>query len=89
MGWLKILPDDEPKLKVVEPDEEIDVYKEGRQYLQENFLEVVSKMIEEAKNGNLNAAKFIYPLISELLKIEEREVDIAKEMGTDDESGWE
>jgi hypothetical protein len=61
-----------------------DIFLRATELLRENLLPVLDKMLEEAKGGNVQAAKFLYPYLSELLKDSGEGVDIWKTLRNDD-----
>lgn len=66
------------------PSEESDVYRCAAEILRENLLAVLIKVLAEARKGNLQAAKFLYPFIPGLLEKDEQ-TDIWQNLREDDE----
>jgi soluble cytochrome b562 len=62
-------------------------FQEVRIRMMENLPEIVDKIIAEAKAGNIQAAKFLYPFLSDLVGPEE-ETDILQELEGDGDQRW-
>ena len=58
---VRILPDEDSHLKVVESQDTEDVNSTKEEMLADAYLQVVQKMIDEAMKGNFQVAKFLYP----------------------------
>lgn len=86
---MKAATEGEFQLKLFPSLKNGDIYDKGREYLKENFLAILEKITEEARKGNLQAAKFLYPDISKLMEIEEPEINIDKELEKLPDEEWE
>ena len=72
-----------------EAEEQADtVLSPAKKILQDNFLEILSKLIELAKAGNLQAVKLLYPEVSRLFTVEEAGVDPLKDMEGEGDDDW-
>lgn len=86
---MKTTTEGELELKLFPSTKNGDIYDKGREYLKDNFLAVLEKITEEARNGNLQAAKFLYPDISKLIEVEEPEINIDAELEKLSDEQWE
>ena len=59
------------------------VYKQAAELLRENLVAVVARMIAEARRGSVQAAKYIYPDIPNLLD-DDKEVNLWETLKEDD-----